>query len=161
MRARYKPLTIRKHPGLLGALGQRSPVPPAGPGVSWCTASLLSGTTLRGLPPLSYSLERLYLGENRLMDDILHPLTVLHELRVLNLSFNDIQEMPPSFFKTLIKLEELYLSGNKLTSIPTEDMHRLVKLHTLFFNGNKLKSLPTELGKINSLMALDVGSNML
>jgi adenylate cyclase len=115
----------------------------------------------RGLPPLTYSLERLYLGENKFTDDILRPLVLLRELRVLNLSFNDIQEMPPTFFKTLTKLEELYLSGNKLSAIPTEDLHRLIRLSVLFLNGNRLQTLPTELSKVQSLTVIDVGSNLL
>ena len=94
-------------------------------------------------------------------DDVLHPLTLMRELRVLNLSFNDIQELPSTFFKNFLLLEEIYLSGNKLTSIPTEDLHRLAHLNVLFLNGNKLQVLPQELGKIVSLTVLDVGSNSL
>ncbi|KAF8893444.1 hypothetical protein BD779DRAFT_1506295 [Infundibulicybe gibba] len=115
----------------------------------------------RSLPPLAYSLEKLYLGENRLTDDGLHPLMILRELKVLNLSFNEIQDMPPTFFKNLTHLEELYLSGNKLTNIPTEDLPKLTKLAVLFLNGNRLQTLPQELGKVKSLMILDVGSNVL
>ncbi|KAI6121838.1 hypothetical protein F5141DRAFT_538234 [Pisolithus sp. B1] len=115
----------------------------------------------RPAPPLAYSLERLYVGENRLTDESLPPFTVLKELRVLNLSFNVIQEMPPSFFRNLTKLEELYLSGNQLTSIPTEDLYKLTRLSVLFLNGNKLQTLPHELGKVQSLTVIDVGSNVL
>jgi adenylate cyclase len=115
----------------------------------------------RALPPLAHSLQWLYLGENRIPNDALHPLMIFKELRILNLSFNDIQVMPPSFFKNLTNLEEMYLSGNQLSSIPTEDLHRLKKLSVLFLNGNHLQSLPHELGKVKSLNALDVGSNML
>jgi adenylate cyclase len=122
-----------------------------------------SATSIGGrpLPPLAHSLEKLYLGENRFTDEVLHPLTILRELRVLNLSFNEIQEMPPTFFQNLTKLEELYMSGNKLTSIPTEDLPRLTRLSVLFLNGNRLQTLPQELGKVQSLTVLDVGSNLL
>ncbi|KIJ68033.1 hypothetical protein HYDPIDRAFT_173731 [Hydnomerulius pinastri MD-312] len=115
----------------------------------------------RPSPPLAYSLERLYVGENRLTDEALPPFTILKELRVLNLSFNEIQEMPSSFLRNLTKLEELYLSGNQLTSIPTEDLPRLTRLSVLFLNGNKLQTLPQELGKVQSLTVIDVGSNVL
>jgi adenylate cyclase len=115
----------------------------------------------RLLPPLASSLRRLYLGENRVTDEYLHPLMILKELRVLNLSFNDIQDMPPSFFRSMTKLEEVYLSGNKLSNLPTEDLHRLSKLSVLFLNGNRLQTLPQELGKVQSLSVLDVGSNIL
>ncbi|KAF7329121.1 Adenylate cyclase [Mycena kentingensis (nom. inval.)] len=120
-----------------------------------------STTSLHDIPPLAHSLEMLYLGENRFTDEVLHPLMVLKELRVLNLSFNDIQDMPSNFFKNLTKLEEVYLSGNGLTNFPSEDLPRLTRLSTLFLNGNRLHTLPQELGKVKSLTILDVGSNML
>lgn len=126
--------------------------------VSSATVHTPSG---RPTPPLAYSLEKLYVGENRLTDDYLPPFMILKELRVLNLSFNVIQEFPCSFLRNLTKLEELYLSGNQLTSIPTEDLPRLTRLSVLFLNGNKLQTLPQELGKVQSLTVIDVGSNTL
>ena len=113
----------------------------------------------RPMPPLVKSLQRLYLGENRLTDDALPVLMILRELRVLNLSFNDIQELPRQFFKEIVLLEELYLSGNKLAGLPTEDLPRLSKLEVLYLNGNRLLTLPQELGKVINLAVLDVGSN--
>ena len=113
------------------------------------------------LPPLAHSLEKLYLGENHIADDLVSHLMLLRELKVLNLSFNEIQELPFYFFRSFSRLEELYLSGNKLTTIPTEDLPKLKHLTTLFLNGNKLQNLPQELGKVVSLKVLDVGSNSL
>jgi adenylate cyclase len=116
----------------------------------------------RQLPALAYSLERLHLGENQFKDDIAKQVAgYLRELVVLNLSFNEIGELPLSFFKYQSHLEELYLSGNKLTNFPTENLERLGKLSTLFLNGNKLQTLPAELGKVQTLTTLDVGSNQL
>ncbi|KAG1736281.1 hypothetical protein EDD22DRAFT_787532, partial [Suillus occidentalis] len=80
------------------------------------------------LPPLAYSLERLSIGQNRLTDEAISPFTILKELRVLNLSFNEIQELPSSFLRNLQQLEELYLSGHQLTSIPTEDLVKMSRL---------------------------------
>jgi adenylate cyclase len=115
----------------------------------------------RYLPPLAHSLERLYLGENQFADDSIHPLIVLKELSVLNLSFNELQDIPPHFFRRMTQLEELYLSGNKLTTVPTEDLNRLTKLSVLFLNGNRLQTLPRELSLLRNLAVLDVGSNIL
>ena len=120
-----------------------------------------STSTLHVLPPLVHSLEKLYMGENRLTDDVLETLMIFKGLRVLNLSFNDLQDLPMHFLRNLTALEELYLSGNKLTSIPTEDLHRMGRLGVLYLNGNRLQTLPQELGKVKSLMVLDVGSNLL
>ncbi|KAF7321179.1 Adenylate cyclase [Mycena chlorophos] len=116
------------------------------------------------IPPLAHSLESLYLGENRFTNEVLLPLIFLKELRVLNLSFNDIPNMPPTFFRRLTKLEEVFLSGNALMNIPSEDLvslPKLTRLTTLFLNGNSLQTLPQELGKVKSLTILDVGSNLL
>ncbi|EMD33719.1 hypothetical protein CERSUDRAFT_87049 [Gelatoporia subvermispora B] len=123
--------------------------------------SSASSITGRFVPPLAHSLEKLYLGENQLTDVVLHPLALLKELRVLNLSFNDIQEVPPTFFKSFIHLRELYLSGNNIRVIPVDDFHYLRKLDVLFLNGNKLQTLPSALGQLKNLAVLDVGSNEL
>ncbi|BGP17000.1 hypothetical protein JCM10213_006694 [Rhodosporidiobolus nylandii] len=112
-------------------------------------------------PPLALSLQRLYLGDNQLGDDVFAPISLMTELRLLNLSFNDIYEIPTSSLFKCQQLEELYLSGNKLTSLPPDDLERLVNLKLIYLNGNKLQTLPAELGKIKKLFALDVGSNVL
>ncbi|KAJ7067072.1 adenylate cyclase [Mycena amicta] len=113
------------------------------------------------LPPLVHSLEALYLAENELTDEALLPMLLFKELRVLNLSLNDIQEVPPDFFVRLGKLEEVYLSGNLLTRIPSEGLARMERLGTLFLNANRLSHLPPELGKVKTLTLLDVGNNLL
>ncbi|KAJ6550286.1 hypothetical protein B0H19DRAFT_952161 [Mycena capillaripes] len=120
-----------------------------------------SSSTISDMPPLAHSLELLYLGANSFGDDVLHLLMILEQLRVLNLSFNDIREMPPNFFHNLTKLEEVYFSGNRLTNFPSEDLPMLTRLSTLFLNGNRLQTLSQELGKAESLTVLDVGSNRL
>ncbi|KAJ7624227.1 adenylate cyclase [Mycena polygramma] len=120
-----------------------------------------SVSALPDIPPLAHSLEMLYLGENSLTDEMLHPLMLFKELRVLNLSLNDIQELPSNFFKHLTRLEEVYVSGNRLTHIPSEDLPQLERLSTLFLNGNHLQHLPHELGKVKNLAQLDVGNNLL
>ncbi|KAF7343711.1 Adenylate cyclase [Mycena sanguinolenta] len=117
--------------------------------------------TISDLPPLAYSLELLYLGQNLFTDEVLRPLMILKALRVLNLSFNNIQNMPFGFFRRLTKLEEVYLSGNGLTDFPSEDLPKLTRLSTLFLNGNRLRTLPRELSKVKSLKILDIGSNRL
>ncbi|KDR67476.1 hypothetical protein GALMADRAFT_258050 [Galerina marginata CBS 339.88] len=124
-------------------------------------SSSASINSTRALPPLVHSLEKLYIGENCLTDNVIQPLMIFKALQVLNMSFNEIQDLPPAFFRNMTLLEELYLSGNKLTSIPAEDFPRLTKLTTLYLNGNRLLTLPQELGKVSSLTVLDVGSNFL
>lgn len=113
------------------------------------------------LPPLANSLEKLYLGENRLTEDVIRPLAILRELRVLNLSFNDLQEIAHGFFFNLTNLEELYLSGNKLAGMPMEHFPKMLKLQVLYLNANRFQTLPHELAKVPALRVVDVGSNQL
>jgi adenylate cyclase len=116
---------------------------------------------LTGLLPLCSSLRKLLLCDNQLSDDIFDTIAVMGELRCLNLSFNDIYEVPTWSLSKNPNLEELYLSGNHLTSLPTEDLERLTCLRIIHLNGNKLQTLPAELGRLSNLLTLDVGSNVL
>lgn len=143
--------------------GDRRPsaAPSAAPAAASSTGVKLPTRMGRQLPPLVRSLTKLYLSDNRLKDDCLHPIYVFKYLRVLNLSFNDIQDLPTFFLNRLTQLEELYLSGNKLSALPPDDLQKLTRLHTLYLNGNKLQTLPSELNKVKSLQLLDVGSNQL
>ncbi|KZV83694.1 hypothetical protein EXIGLDRAFT_842752 [Exidia glandulosa HHB12029] len=111
------------------------------------------------LPPLARSLQYLYLGDNHFTDDVYLALTFFADLRVLNLSFNEITTLQ-GWTQNFATLEELYLSGNKITTLP-DDLHRLKRLSVLFLNGNKLQTLPAELTKLSNLSVLDVGSNVL
>ncbi|WWC95139.1 hypothetical protein V866_001993 [Kwoniella sp. B9012] len=131
----------------------------------WETATGLPRSELtdhyNGSPPITTSGRHLYLGDNRITDEIFHYVANLPLIRTVNLSFNDIYEIPPDTIGHCSKLEHLYLSGNKLTSLPAEDLEKLVNLKTLHLNGNKLQTLPSELGAIKTLQHLDVGSNVL
>ncbi|EEP76184.1 hypothetical protein UREG_01033 [Uncinocarpus reesii 1704] len=107
------------------------------------------------------SLRQLYLADNRLEDDIFHQLVLLPELRILNLSYNELTELPPGVLRRLQFLSELHLSGNELSTLPSDDLEESSNLKTLYINANKFQVLPAELCKINKLAVLDVGSNSL
>lgn len=113
------------------------------------------------LLPISISLKWLQMADNRFTDDIFHYISDSRNLRTLNLSFNDIFEIPAGTLSRFDKLEQLYLSGNKLTTLPAEDLEKLQQLKVLHLNGNKLQTLPSELGALGALQHLDVGSNVL
>ncbi|KXT14282.1 hypothetical protein AC579_1269 [Pseudocercospora musae] len=109
----------------------------------------------------STSLRHLFLADNRLEDDVFNELVLLPELRILNLSYNQLYEVPPKTIRKWTHLTELYLSGNDLTSIPSEDLEEGSSLKVLHLNNNKFQVLPAELGKVQRLAILDVGSNSL
>jgi adenylate cyclase len=107
------------------------------------------------------SLRYLHLAENRLSDEVFAQLARLEELRVVNLSYNIISNIPPRALRQWIHLSEMYLSGNELRVLPSEDLEALTNLSILHLNGNGLQTLPAELAKLSKLSTLDVGSNSL
>jgi adenylate cyclase len=108
------------------------------------------------------SLKNLYLADNRLDDDVFDQITLLSELRVLNLSYNDeITDMPQRSMKNWPQLVELYLSGNGLTSLPADDLEENSLLQALYINGNKFTNLPADISRAKNLAVLDCGSNYL
>jgi adenylate cyclase len=131
--------------------------------VSTMTATTRKDSTLSGrlASTFSTSLRHLFLADNRLEDDVFNELVLLPELRILNLSYNQLYDIPPRTIKRWNHLTELYLSGNDLTSLPAEDLEEGSQLKVLHINNNKFQVLPAELGKVQKLAILDVGSNML
>ena len=107
------------------------------------------------------TLRNLYLADNRLTDDVFDDIATLPELRVLNLSYNELYDIPTRSLRRWHYLAELYLSGNELSSLPSDDLEEASALKVLHINGNKFQVLPAELGKVRKLTVLDVGSNSL
>lgn len=111
--------------------------------------------------PLSTSLRKLRLGDNRITQAVFGVLALLTEVEILNLSFNDIFEVPNMSLAKLPLLRELYLSGNNLSNLPTDDLVQLKLLRILHINANRLQTLPAEIGSLTNLANLDVGNNNL
>ncbi|KAF8424938.1 hypothetical protein EV426DRAFT_532546 [Tirmania nivea] len=110
---------------------------------------------------MAQSLKYLYLADNQLTDDVFEEIQLLGELRILNLSYNGLYDVPNRALGRMVHLNELYLSGNELTSLPADDLENLSHLKVLHINGNKFQTLPAELGKVRRLLVLDVGTNWL
>ncbi|KAJ2811591.1 cysteinyl-tRNA synthetase, partial [Coemansia furcata] len=119
--------------------------------------------TVSDPPPLSLSLKELRMGDNNLDDEVFTLMAFLPELRVLNLSYNELYDLPPSAMAHMRKITELYLSGTQISTIPEEEPNAAFwrSLRLLNINGNKLQTLPSWLAKIHGLSILDVGSNVL
>lgn len=120
-----------------------------------------NGASEQHAPALVSSLKKLRLGDNRLTHDVFDVLNMFTGLEVLNLSFNEIYEVPSFSLYRLTQLTELYLSGNSMSSLPTDDLMQLKKLKILHLNANRLQTLPAELGQLSHLVNLDVGNNSL
>ena len=120
-----------------------------------------SSMSNRLLTTFAGALRHLFLADNRLSDDCFDELALLPELRLLNLSYNELYDIPPRTIRRWQHLTELYLSGNDLTSFPAEDLEEVASLKVIHINSNKFQTLPAELAKVTKLAVLDVGSNAL
>lgn len=79
----------------------------------------------------------------------------LENLRILNLSYNDLETLPKSI-GNLKNLEELNLSENNNFSELPDSIGNLGNLHTLSLKHTYLKSFPESLGNSENLMSLSV-----
>jgi adenylate cyclase len=120
-----------------------------------------SSMSNRMITTFAGTLRHLYLADNRLQDEVFDELALLPELRILNLSYNILYDIPPRTLRRWPQLTELYLSGNDFTALPAEDLEEVSSLKVLHINNNKFQVLPAELAKVSKLAVMDVGSNML
>ena len=107
---------------------------------------------LEQLSSLRYSQEH---GKHidRLPDDFLQ----LHNLKILDLSHNTFDEIPPLIY-ALPKLEYLNLSFNLLSAVDTHRLKHMKHLETLQLNGNHFSSFPSLLYQIETF---DISDNAL
>src|SRR5258708_1805389 len=84
----------------------------------------------------------------------------LTHLERLNLSGNQLTQIPPEELGQLSNLQHLDLHKNQLTHIPAE-LGQLSNLQHLDLYENQLTQIPPELGQLTSLQNLDLSSNQL
>ncbi|KAL1491727.1 hypothetical protein ABEB36_012282 [Hypothenemus hampei] len=99
-----------------------------------------------------YNLEVLNLTRNRLREVIntFHFSNTLPEkcglnLKILDLSRNNIDSLPSGAFSSLGRLEKLYLQQNSLSTVADRALEGLTGLHILKLSDNRLVNLPPEL----------------
>ncbi|XP_065310343.2 protein flightless-1 isoform X2 [Dermacentor albipictus] len=92
-----------------------------------------------GIPPDVFDLEDLFVVDLSYNDLREIPTNLEHArgLLVLNLAYNRIETIPHQLFVSLVDLIHLDLSGNQLETLPPQ-MRRLVSLQTLVLNDNPL-----------------------
>lgn len=102
----------------------------------------LMNRSLRGQPRL----ERLALADN-LLGDSLNPIFSSNEfhgmkqLRILDLSRNNLRSIEEGIFKGCENLERLYLDGNQLTMVPTISLKGPKFIRVLSLSGNNIGAL--------------------
>jgi len=120
-----------------------------------------SGLSGRLTNTFAGSLKNLYLADNQLDDDAFDQIMLLSEIRILNMSYNDLSDMPQRCIKSWPQLVELYLSGNDLTSLPVDDLEEFSLMQVLHINNNKFTNLPADISRAKKLAVLDCGNNSL
>jgi hypothetical protein len=83
----------------------------------------------------------------------------LTSLTKLNMSYNDLDSVPPEI-QNLKFLKVLNLNSNNLSSLPPE-LGNLTALRTLNLQGNNLEVLPNSLGNLTALRTLNLQGNNL
>lgn len=85
----------------------------------------------------------------------------LHQLRMLNLSYNELVMDKLGIILEIPSLVDLKLASNKLAGVFPSEIGRLRQLESLDLRNNALTRLPRELSELTSLKILDVGENNL
>ncbi|XP_030386706.1 protein phosphatase PHLPP-like protein [Scaptodrosophila lebanonensis] len=105
------------------------------------------------------ALEQLSLAGNQLNDSIFEALIHAGKLKVLQLAYNRIGQLPPDCVRNWPDLEVLVLSGNMLQQLP-EHVATLNHLQVLRVHSNLLLTTP-QLAKLSKLRVLDLAHNHL
>jgi len=104
-------------------------------------------------------LQRLNLSNNQLTQIPLEELAQLTNLQRLDLHKNHLTHIPPELAQ-LTNLQHLDLHTNQLTHIPPE-LAQLTNLQYLDLYENQLTQIPPELGQLTNLQNLDLSGNQL
>uniref|UniRef100_A0A3Q0S1W5 Vasorin a n=1 Tax=Amphilophus citrinellus TaxID=61819 RepID=A0A3Q0S1W5_AMPCI len=114
----------------------------------------LSQEDFRGL----VELQMLDLSQNELTEIPDGVFEMLSDLKNLDLSSNHITHISKGSFSGLVQLERLYLHANRIQSIHLEAFEGLEKLLELKLQGNQLTSLVEDFQKLSGLQELDLSS---
>ena len=87
-------------------------------------------------------------------------LSSFSNLKLLNLSYNEICEIPSKYIRNLNKLEVLIAAGNKIIAIPSE-INSCQNLRVIDFQENKINELPNELFELENLTDLILFDNQI
>ncbi|BBH53041.1 leucine-rich repeat domain-containing protein [Fluviispira sanaruensis] len=95
------------------------------------------------------------------IDDI-SPITGFYNLKIINLSENNIKKIPLGIFDNFKNLNWLWLHFNKIKKLPLGIFDQLNNLDFLTLNDNKIKKLPHGLfQKLENLELLELSNNQL
>lgn len=123
-----------------------------------CSINNLEKLILSGKDVDMSALIELYASHNKIAV-IDSAIGYLQNLRVLDLSANELDRVPTEIF-SLVNLEVFDVGGNRITSIPS-DIGALKKLRELYLDNNRLEVLPFNLFLLEQLEIIELQSNQL
>lgn len=86
-------------------------------------------------------------------------LLTLPNVKVVDLSSNNLEDIPPPISWSTQQLKELVLSDNKIKKLSLEGAEKWAYLERLNLSDNCLKSVPGKIGELKSLTSLDFSRN--
>ena len=108
---------------------------------------------------LPESTSHLHFADNKLAS-LCQEYSYLHNLKVLDLGWNDIHTICVGIFGNLNQVVELNLSNNHLKKLP-DDIDQMVNLTKLLLANNVLTELPTSILNMQNLEKIDITGNTL
>lgn len=86
-------------------------------------------------------------------------LLTLPNVKVVDLSSNNLEDIPPPISWSTQQLKELVLADNKIKKLSLEGAEKWAYLERLNLSDNCLKSVPVRIGELKSLTSLNLSRN--
>ena len=86
-------------------------------------------------------------------------LLTLPNVKVVDLSSNGLEDIPPPISWSTQQLKELVLADNKIRKLSLVGVEKWAHLERLILNENNLKQVPSGIGDLTSLVSLDLSNN--
>ncbi|XP_049423030.1 vasorin-like [Epinephelus fuscoguttatus] len=114
------------------------------------------------VPRVPATTQNLYIFQNGIDTLSQDDFKSLGELELLDLSQNELAEMPDGVFEMLAKLKNLDLSSNQITHISKGSFSGLVQLERLYLHANRIQSIHLEaFDGLEMLLELKLQGNQL
>ncbi|CAJ1053863.1 vasorin-like isoform X2 [Xyrichtys novacula] len=114
------------------------------------------------VPRVPITTQNLYIFQNGINTLSQDDLKDLEELEMLDLSQNELAEIPDDVFGMLAKLKNLDLSSNQITHISKGSFSGLVQLERLYLHANRIQSIHLEaFDGLENLLELKLQGNLL
>lgn len=114
------------------------------------------------VPRVPTTTQNLYIFQNGIDTLTQDDFKGLGELELLDLSQNELAEIPDGVFEMLSKLKNLDLSSNHIAHISKDSFSGLVQLERLYLHANRIQSIHSEaFGGLEMLLELKLQGNQL